>query len=336
MITIKKFQDYNKIREYWGKMYENNPRLSIYQSIEYTDYLWKHILPYKFILRKKPIFYLFLDNNQPILLVPLYRDWFSSQAVLFGYKTGCGYLDIICDDAITMCQFDQCLQLLSRDNSISKIQFCHVRENSVLAEYIRQKSVEIGQTDCIEIDICDTYEEYHSQLSKNTRQNLRTAYNRLNNDEKNMEFQFYTSSTLTKTIKDSVLDLYYERQTQQYHKSNSFIFKFFLKHIDIGTLNLNNDDIENIIFTVHIDGKLAAFYAAIVDKDRVIVPRLAIADEFGRYSPGMILINESIKFFHQDSKLGIRYIDLTHGDEKYKKALGGSVHHCYQGQLRMD
>ena len=50
---------------------------------------------------------------------------------------------------------------------------------------------------------------------------------------------------------------------------------------------------------------------------------MAINDAFRHYSPGMILLDAFIK---KGFELGIKIIDLTVGDEKYKYDLGGQTH----------
>ena len=55
-----------------------------------------------------------------------------------------------------------------------------------------------------------------------------------------------------------------------------------------------------------------------------IVPRLSICDDFSFFSPGMILINEVIKFFIESNQ--IHCLDLSQGNEKYKYQMGGINH----------
>lgn len=52
-----------------------------------------------------------------------------------------------------------------------------------------------------------------------------------------------------------------------------------------------------------------------------MVPRLAINPKFSRYSPGIILINETMKLC--ESEFGYTEFDLSKGIEQYKIAMGG-------------
>lgn len=50
--------------------------------------------------------------------------------------------------------------------------------------------------------------------------------------------------------------------------------------------------------------------------ERYVVLRLAIDVSFIRYSPGLMLINETIKYFTKDNHISI--LDLPYGHEKCK------------------
>ena len=51
-----------------------------------------------------------------------------------------------------------------------------------------------------------------------------------------------------------------------------------------------------------IDGQLAAFMSGMLGlKHEYVVPRLSINDEFGFYSPGMLLLNEAVKYFMKET-----------------------------------
>lgn len=80
--------------------------------------------------------------------------------------------------------------------------------------------------------------------------------------------------------------------------------------------------------TLDIDGTLAAFMSGLVKDNVFVVPRLSINNEYRRYSPGIILINEAIKYFISDTKITI--LDLSQGQESYKYNMGGKEHYTYE------
>lgn len=75
--------------------------------------------------------------------------------------------------------------------------------------------------------------------------------------------------------------------------------------------------------SLYIDGKIAAFFAGFLNKkgDRIVIPRLAVDSSFKFFSPGYILLCESIKYLIDNSN--VRNLDLCLGSEKYKTDMGG-------------
>ncbi|PIK21234.1 GNAT family N-acetyltransferase [Prevotella intermedia] len=75
-----------------------------------------------------------------------------------------------------------------------------------------------------------------------------------------------------------------------------------------------------------IDGQLSAFMSGFKDQNNttLIIPRLSINNDFLFYSPGLMLVNETIKYLYNQST--IRELDLSQGTEKYKFDMGGESH----------
>ena len=60
----------------------------------------------------------------------------------------------------------------------------------------------------------------------------------------------------------------------------------------------------------------------------IIIPRIAIDDAFSFYSPGLCLINETIKHLIENTEYA--NLDLCDGDEKYKFDMGGTEYLTYK------
>lgn len=82
---------------------------------------------------------------------------------------------------------------------------------------------------------------------------------------------------------------------------------------------------------LYINGTIAAFLSGLVDNGRMIVPRLSIDDSFKRYSPGMLLVIETIK--HLIDSTDVTVLDLSQGKEQYKYNLGATEHFSYRFKL---
>ena len=85
------------------------------------------------------------------------------------------------------------------------------------------------------------------------------------------------------------------------------------------------------VFILASDNKPIAYMAGLYNEQQKIyyVPRLCINDVYKKYSPGIILVNETIKYLINQ---GTSVLDLMEGDELYKIAMGGVVYNNYQIQ----
>ena len=62
------------------------------------------------------------------------------------------------------------------------------------------------------------------------------------------------------------------------------------------------------------------------------IPRLCIDEQYSRYSPGIVLVNEVAKRL---IAMRVEVMDLMEGDEPYKLTMGGYIHNNYQLQTNM-
>ena len=92
-------------------------------------------------------------------------------------------------------------------------------------------------------------------------------------------------------------------------------------------------DPDNFYALLYLNDQPAAFLSGMVEKagSRAIIPRLSIEDEFSKYSPGMVLVNETIQRMIPESNT--RYLDLSKGTEKYKLSMGGTLYHTHHIEL---
>lgn len=328
MIEVQKIESFYEIEDAWKQLHRKNKELSYYQSFEYMQTVWNNIIPYLVILKVRPVFYVFSKNNRVILILPLFKKILKRQYVLFGMKAGVGYLDAIYGNTITDDEFKECFMTLGKTIPGSKIRFDYVRENTSLGKWLIKTGCALREEGCTEIPLPDNYEEYYASLSKHTRQNIRTAYNRLRTDERKIEYKEYKYNEMSDELYYTLQRMYIERQSIKYKKGH--LYKYYVRYVDVGTKIQRSDNIDERAFVVYINGEVAAYCDAIYDDDTVMVPRLAIAEDFDRYSPGVILMNESIKVLIEER---IKRLDLTHGTESYKVSLGGVVKNCIVAEI---
>ena len=89
------------------------------------------------------------------------------------------------------------------------------------------------------------------------------------------------------------------------------------------------------VFVLFHDEIPISYMAGLVSKEQncYYVPRLCIDPDFNKYSPGIILLVETIRLFIGQ---GIGHLDLMLGDEPYKMAMGGRIHHNYELKCKVE
>lgn len=271
---------------------------------------------------------------------------------LFGDVNGCEYCDFIYADNVNIERYVEKLKVYLDSPILCPM----VLENAKLYQecccfssysFIREKSN-------VHIFLDNKYNDYFSGLSKSVRQNLRTAYNRLFKDSHTFEIKIihnidnitsseyisqngiqasmecnYITKKITLSEKEelfsTMIDLYVDRHSKQYNVQTSSLKKWYLKKLNFSTVSLKKLDngFSSLLF---IDGKLAAFMSGFKNQygTTLVIPRLSINSDFLFYSPGLMLVNETIKYLY--SQTSVKELDLSQGTEKYKFDMGGEVH----------
>lgn len=327
MITVTKYNRTSPIADAWETLWNANPKLSYYQSLAYTDELLHHFSAYRMILRVSPVFFLFEEDSKPLMILPLFQRWFGKGYILFGYKAGFGYLNGVY--AAGFDRFTECFRTLKDTHGISAIDARYVREDTELGSWMLQ-NCEQEASECTSLSLPEDYDTYLASLSKHMKQNIRTAYNRMNTDGMTMEFSVVPYREMPEALRQELLHMYTERQQKKYNRAGGALYQAFVRYVDLGTAIQHSERVTEDAFILHMNGKIAAYFDAIDCGKESIIPRLAIDDTFSRYSPGIVLLNESIK--HWISR-GMYAIDLTHGTEGYKLSMGGTVSRCLQGEI---
>lgn len=325
-MIVKLSRNLESIKDTYMECFEKSEYNHYFQSypvINNTD-TWY----YRVRWHSPVIYYMVIDEDKPVLIAGFRQDNPKS-LIPIGGKEGYDFCDFVygTDDMekIEHAVFElletlrekkivsMVLKFLDENSPAYKI-FCKYNLICGTAELIKNTSISIQYPD---------YNAYLSTLSRHVRQNLRTARNRIARDGKLYEFSFYTGRTdvdILKKVCTNYLEVYLNRQADKY-KGNSFQHQLFLKKFNYITNSAINE--RCIMADIKIDGKVAAFLQGGLSSSKKMfeVPRLAIADKFGVYSPGMLLVDETIKFLI--NHMEIDEFNLCRGDEEYKYKMGG-------------
>lgn len=297
----------------------------------YYDFMkhvyWQTML---FSLWSPMIYYITDERNRILLIAPMKHHIFSGEIDTLGNVGFCDITDFLYSKELNAAERKECVMLL-RDYIGRSFNLSRLNENSQTLTYLQDHVRLKSKCDCVNIHFDQDYDNHIVKMSKSVKQNLRTAYNRLNKNGCIYDFKFFIGAEqIPPSIKKDTKRIYFKRQKECYSRGMSMVAKmihlFAVKYLRHDNHSLyENTNSANA--SLYINGKIAAFWAGVVNKhgDRVVIPRLAIDDEYRFYSPGYILLSETMK--HLDANRGgVRNVDLCRGTEKYKIDLGGMVY----------
>lgn len=329
-MSIKE-RKFRSIKSLWNNIIPED------NGLFYLTYEYSQILVYLFYVRKiinfKSYFHkhlkFFVSDTTNTIIAPLCIDDRNRTIVLMGNIFSSGYNDFIYSSSCKEDDVIPVIEYVKHKYPNYTLEFNDVLEDSILNN--NNILVLTDKRYCYKIHAVDGYDNWYNSLSKSARQNLRTAYNRLNTDNKKMEF--ITSMNVSQEEIEKMVILYKKRMWEILHKNiNNLDFhyeqkkrkeikKYIQTHPFFYCIGKNK---RVQIARLYIDNDLAAFWISFKERDGIIVPRLAINSSFSRYSPGGLLINEYLK----NSLDGMSYfsLDLSRGNEPYKKVYNGELY----------
>lgn len=324
-LTITKYKHRDK--PVWNELYQSNPALSAYQSPEFiTRFLKTARLGKRRALLRSEILLCDLEGTK--IICPLAIDSRRKEVFLLGDFSAVGYCDMIYGPNVTDEHFDTVVNGLKNRYPGYSMKFNKVNEGSALCAYLLRRRESISQGECVCVSLSEDYEAYYQALSKHSRQNIRTAYNRMNRDEKTYEFEIIQGTgRLTSRQRDDISRVYCTRMRDKFGDEVlpypiMYVAQRYFNPI-AGSLATLDSQFHALLY---IDGELAAFLSGLRNGDgsRIVVPRLSMNGKFDFYDPGIVLLRETAEYLcreHPNTEL-----DLSRGNEKYKYTMGGKPH----------
>lgn len=312
---------------------EISEEMSIFQSSEMQRCFFTNSLAYSLPKRMWPCTISVLNDDVPVLIFPLLTN--GSTAELAGHANG-------------MCELSPIYFKNSEENLREYLRFfldasdygeytlTKLRGSSplcrILNDGIAGYEISAASGDNVLIDFSQGYDAWFQSLSKSTRQNIRTAYNRLEKDGKNLRVEVSGGEQLSHAMMGKLLDIYIKRHNERYHVKTSAMKSIYLRYMDFSTRALIKSPSAFHIY-IYISDEIAGFCSGYIDGDSFVVPRLSIDNDFSRYSPGYLLLAEAIKRFSVSGS-GVHIVDLSEGAEKYKLDLGGTIYKKFSYTIR--
>ena len=321
MLTLK-MAPYFPYKSYPEEMSEE---MSIFQSAEMERCFFTNSLADAVPKHMRPRTISVLDNNNPVLIVPALVS--SSNMELAGHANGMCELSPIYFKGSEK-NLKRYLKSFFDASGYSEYLFTRIRASTSLSctldEGIAGYDISVTSKENVFIDFSSGHDAWFQSLSKNVRQNLRTAYNRLEKDGEDIRIEVSHGGQISHSLMNRLIDIYIKRHNDRYEVKTSTLKSVYLRYLDFSTRALIKTPRAFHIY-IYISDRIAGFCSGYIDHDSFVVPRLSIDNDFSRYSPGYLLINEAIKWFGANSN-SIHIMDLSEGAEKYKLDLGGTIY----------
>lgn len=319
-----------KIKTKYEYLYNNSPYKNVFMSYDFLKNCLKAIeynRLLRFLKNKSKIRFLEVinENGLTILILPviIHKDKLRSIPTY-------DYYDILFGNFENQVLLEALYAIVQKYNL--DITFFNVTDRSKLYEIIKNLHIQatVSPHGCGAIELPKTYEDYYLGLTKSSRQNLRTAYNRLEKDNLQIKMNYYLGNVPKKVYKQSK-QMYIKRFFEKNPNKRSLIKYAKLQLFEpFSKICYKTKNSFHAILT--IDNKPAAAMAGLVNDKRVIIPRLVFNSDFKKYSPGILLINETIKYMIGKNIFEI--LDLGYGEESYKFVMGAQPYVTYDIQFK--
>lgn len=341
MITMYAW-DNPALQQIWKTLYAHNPYVFPYSSWEYNEQIYKYMKVKPSTICQKNYFAVYEEAHKPLVLFPLYLK--KNVLRLFGENiSGAGHLDLLYDAYITKKQFTNAFYELKKTFSGKILNLRMINERSKVFSFLKEMAdsgadaifpVQAEEERvCVKIPFPNEYEAYEQGLSRNARSNLHKAYSKVRRNQLDIRLQVIQGPFTDKALLADVIKIYTKRESERKHRHMDFFP--YLKHRYFSALAWAMETLaSHDTFCLFLNHQPAAFMSGFTTNyNEIVFPYVAIDSTFVAYSPGKLMISESIKYLQAHTS--IRGLDLSRGDERYKLEMGGVRHYNYRFEMQL-
>ncbi len=347
MITVKVTNCIFRLKNDWKRLIDEETG-KIYLTYSFHRLIWIIYSIRKIINRKlykdfRIKYYYVKDIKKGVVLIlPLCVNLQTKEIHFIGNLFSVGYNDAIYKTS-NIEYIDYIFMYIKRYYEGYKFLFDDLLYDSIISRSgcLKKNTQSYTTRECFAINISGDRETWFSGLTKSTRQNLRTAYNRMKTDNVTYKLEQYEKAP--NYIKMQLYILYKKRlneiiDKEEIIKDDRFIDKLKIYfHCNTNVFFLGSSILKRgKIVVMYMNDKPSAFWIHFSENDGIIVPRLSIDTSFGRYSPGGILISEYLNKNINNINTSNFRLDLSRGNEPYKKVYGGKLYYNYMLHLYLE
>lgn len=340
---IKSSDELKEYESVWKKL-ETGREMTAFQSYDWNVLLVEQWLKFAYNrLLSNICIAEVIENNNTVMLFPLIVQkkslgikWLGRKKGIYflGIESWSDYMNAIYSEPNNL-WFAFAFKEIAKQFPGLDINLNCVRDDTAISIWCAEKEFQDRLTTSVFIDLPESVEAYNQKLSKSTRQNLRTALNRMKKDNYEYEFSVYSNIESDEII-NNLCDIHAKRTKVKNKKSKE---KLDLLHyyskiwhacyvewhdrkydiIKNSMKRMNN----SIFVIVKLNDVTVGYLYGLMDNRAIRVMQNCFKMEYAFYSPLFRgTYDFLIKQIQNESK-NVMQIDFTRGDEPYKYKLGG-------------
>ena len=316
-----------RLKAIWKRIVSENVSIRPTQHYDYYRYLWL-VFCVRHIGQRWRVEFHLMEEGANRCIIPLIVNHKRKKIRGFAYYGRLDYEDII--SSTTDHEFNKaCLTHVFGRYKGYSVYIDKINENSTLFSLI--ESHMHFDINCVCIDTRRDYEQWLSGISKHQQQNIRSAYNRADREAFVTQIKVFDElHPIPRKLWRKCCYLYERRGGD---KGNRWQL-WYRRQLNAFTHILHRVEGHRIYVLKHGETPVAYMAGMFSKRHRCFyVPRLSHDIDYNRYSPGILLVCETIKALTAE---GVQYLDLMYGDEPYKLAMGGTINKNYRLDCMVD
>lgn len=339
-ISYYKKEYFPSLKADWKTLEKGND-MTYYQSYDWYEFLNEYYVPDD--TSNYISIYVVLKRGEEVLLIaPLWIvkhtfKWVNKKGIyLLGHEGWSDYVNFVYSE-FDLEGLSFLLKEVAHKYSVNKFRFDKMKRGVQSYQYLSvQNNVTNNWTGkCVALTLPQTTEEYKRMLSKNARQNIRTAHNRLAKDNIEIRIEF-DDQNVNRDFCREIREKRFIKKFQKESRLRAFKHKLMyrLTYHFSSILPFYSYD-KGHFLTVYSGEELCSFFFYLRDDihREIIVQAAGVNMEYTKYSPGMISLNSFINHLIENDNIDV--VDFTAGDEPYKYAVGGIEHNTESITIRV-
>lgn len=346
--VVQSTQDMASLESAWKEL-EHGVEMTVFQSYDWNMLLIEQWMRFRYNRRLSKI-YIFqvIEDGKVVLIAPMIVQRKSFGIKWLGRKKGIYFLGIesysdymnMIYDHVENSWFDFIFKEISKLFSQLDFKLEYVRDDTALAAWCKKKRLEDHLTTSAFVELPATAEEYNTRLSKSTKQNLRTALNRMKKD--GYVYELFVHKNINDEEFINELSTIHAERTKiknRVHDQDWIHYYSRMLHANYEELkNKTYDIIKNsmrrmknsVIVVVKMNNETVGYLYGLRDDRAIRIMQNCFKNQYAFYSPLFRGAYDFIVNQIENPQNGITQVDFTRGDEPYKIKLGGGqvpLHH---------